>query len=265
MKKIKVFISSPSDVEQERSIAMTVLNRLNRRYKEYLEIEGIFWKDKPLSAGDHFQGQIEDPSTADIVVVILWSRLGTNLSSEYKGKLSKKQPVTGTEWEFEDAMSHYRSCGKPEVIVYKKNSDIFGVVGDKEKYDKKSRDKTILDDFMKHWFVDKDGAFKAAFHQFEHLQEFENRLETHLEELMKSYLKKMIGEETRWLRGSPFRGLNSFELEHEDIFFGRREQIYQIRTTFLNLEKEKHPFLLVIGASGCGKSSLLNFGFYQLS
>jgi len=260
MRKIRVFISSPSDVEAERSIAMTILNRLNRRYKEHLNIEGIFWKEKPLSAGSHFQDEIEDPSTADIVIVILWSRLGTNLSKDYKGKITNKQPITGTEWEFEDARHQYNTCGKPHVIVYKKNSDIIGIVGDKKEYERKTKDKDRLDEFMNHWFINKDGTFKKAFHSFEHLREFENRVETHLESLIQEYLKDMIGENTRWFQGSPFRGLNSFDLEHEEIFFGRREQIHQIRTTFLNLAQKQKPFLLVIGASGCGKSSLLKAG-----
>lgn len=260
MRTIKVFISSPSDVNQERTIAMTVLNRLNRRYKEYLKIEGVFWKNRPLSAGSHFQDEIEDPSTADIAVVILWSRLGTNLTKEFKGKITNKQPVTGTQWEFEDAMHSYRKTGKPHVLVYKKEKDIVGIVGDEKEYKKKIDDKNRLDEFMRYWFLNDDGTFKAAFHQFEQLREFENRLEIHLEDLIQTYLKNMIGEDRRWLKGSPYRGLNSFELEHEEIFFGRREQIHQLRATFLNLVEKKHPFLLLIGASGCGKSSLLKAG-----
>ena len=260
MKKIKVFISSPSDVEMERSVVMTVLNRLKRRYKEYLHIDGVFWKEKPLSAGSHFQDEIDNPSNSDIVIVILYSKLGVDLSNHYKGKVTGKQPVTGTEWEFEEAMSHYNSCGKPHIIVYKKDLDIVGVVGDNKEYERKIKEKERLDEFMRYWFINEDGTFKKAFHQFKHLKEFEDRVETHLEELMQLYLKDIIGENTRWFKGSPFRGLNSFELEHEEIFFGRREQIHQIRANFLDLISKNRPFLLIIGASGCGKSSLLKAG-----
>ena len=54
---------------------------------------------------------------------------------------------------------------------------------------------------------------------------------------------------------SPFRGLESFEPEHSDFFFGRETLIPKL------LEKiRSYPFLAVLGASGSGKSSLVKAG-----
>lgn len=50
MNKIRIFISSPGDVQQERVIAKKVISELNNIYREYVVIETIMWEDLPLSA-----------------------------------------------------------------------------------------------------------------------------------------------------------------------------------------------------------------------
>jgi energy-coupling factor transporter ATP-binding protein EcfA2 len=54
---------------------------------------------------------------------------------------------------------------------------------------------------------------------------------------------------------SPFPGLRPFEKHEADIFFGRYEQV---STMLQRLESRR--FLAVVGASGCGKSSLVRAG-----
>ena len=45
MKKLRVFISSPGDVQQERLIAKKVIANLNRIYSQYVELETVMWED----------------------------------------------------------------------------------------------------------------------------------------------------------------------------------------------------------------------------
>lgn len=53
----------------------------------------------------------------------------------------------------------------------------------------------------------------------------------------------------------PYPGLRPFQMDEANIFFGRGEQTSQM------LQKlETHRFLAVVGASGCGKSSLVRAG-----
>ena len=54
---------------------------------------------------------------------------------------------------------------------------------------------------------------------------------------------------------NPYRGLESFEEEHHDLFFGRitlTQKLYEFVTS--------HAFTVVLGASGSGKSSLVKAG-----
>jgi hypothetical protein len=54
---------------------------------------------RPVTSSD----SIEPPRNFEAVVIILESRLVTPMPERFKGK-DGRTPVTGTEWEFEDAL-----------------------------------------------------------------------------------------------------------------------------------------------------------------
>ncbi|MEM6501753.1 MAG: caspase family protein [Cyanobacteria bacterium P01_C01_bin.89] len=56
-------------------------------------------------------------------------------------------------------------------------------------------------------------------------------------------------------RNNPYRGLEAFDEQHADLFFGRQKVIEQ-----LGKFVEKHSLTVVLGASGSGKSSLVKAG-----
>lgn len=55
---------------------------------------------------------------------------------------------------------------------------------------------------------------------------------------------------------NPYRGLESFDAEHSDLFFGRDREIQQLLTRL----DTPHPLTVVLGVSGTGKSSLVKAG-----
>ena len=75
---IRIFISSPSDVRPERLKAEQIIARLDREFAYHFRVEAVLWEREPLVATHHFQdaANIPEPRRMDIVVVILWSRLG---------------------------------------------------------------------------------------------------------------------------------------------------------------------------------------------
>ena len=122
---LKIFISSPGDVNEERRRAALVISRLRREFARFFDLTAVLWEYEPMLSSGHFQDIIDQPSNADIVVLILWSRLGTPLpertaTREYAGR-DGRVPVTGTEWEFEQALeAREKRGGVPDLLVYRK-------------------------------------------------------------------------------------------------------------------------------------------------
>jgi hypothetical protein len=125
--RLRIFLSSPGDVGEERLRAHLVIEKLARDYQRYFKIEPFLWEYEPQLASKHFQDLVDPPSRFDIVLLFVWSRLGTPLPEktelrEYRG-IDGRAPVTGTEWEFEDALQANRARGgkgPPDLLVYRR-------------------------------------------------------------------------------------------------------------------------------------------------
>ncbi|MBF0585218.1 MAG: ATP-binding protein [Magnetococcales bacterium] len=266
LKVIRIFISSPGDVNPEREVARRVIERLNREFSYHFRIEAVLWEREPLIATEHFQTMITPPSETDIVVVVVWSRLGSFLPhGEFQGKVTGKVPVTGTEWEFEDAVHAYRQHGKPDLLLYRKQARISADLDDRQELEKRLDQKDLLEKFLTHWFHDDTtGGFKAASHQFTDAGQLEEMLEMQLRSLLKQRVNLPEGEalqvDIHWHEGSPFRGLESFDLKHAPIFCGRTKERLELRDALASQAARGCAFLLVFGASGSGKSSLVKAG-----
>src|ERR1700730_18722326 len=126
---LKIFTSSPGDVNEERRRAALVISRLRREFVGFFELRAVLWEYEPMLSSGHFQDIIDPPSTADIVVLILWSHLGTPLpertaTREYRGR-DGRAPVTGTEWEYEEALQARETRGVPDLLVYRRFAEGF--------------------------------------------------------------------------------------------------------------------------------------------
>jgi|GEM_PF-6924143 len=263
MRKLNIFLSSPGDVGQERLLAGRVINRLQGEFANYFEINCILWEDKPLEADSHFQDQIaRDLLSTDILVCILWTRLGTQLPSNFV-KEDGSPYLSGTEWEFETALKLRRENGKPLMLAYRKTRMPDYCYNDVKRQEAEVQRK-MLEGFWQRFFGDHINGFKAASHSFDNLDEFEEKLETHLRELIRKQVPNTVAETIqitpKWFRGSPFRGLEVFNQEHAPVFFGRTKAIGDIKELLVKQAGLKCPFLMVFGRSGCGKSSLIRAG-----
>ncbi|MCC6918809.1 MAG: hypothetical protein IT548_06365 [Alphaproteobacteria bacterium] len=266
-KPLRIFISSPGDVSAERRRAALVVESLKKEFARFFDISAYLWEHEAMLATGHFQDVIEPPSQSDIVVLILWSRLGTPLPEksakrEYRG-LDGRAPVTGTEWEYEDALAANRSKGAPDLLVYRSNKEPQISLRDPAKKALAEGQWSALESFWSRYFQ-AGGVFLSAYHGFDDLEDFGDMLEAHLRQLIRTRIERgriEAGSDVRatWLQ-SPFRGLSSYEFEHAPIFFGRGAAQLKAVEQLVHNANGGRAFLLVLGASGSGKSSLVRAG-----
>jgi tetratricopeptide (TPR) repeat protein len=244
-------------VRPERLIAERVIARLDREFSHQFRVKAVLWEREPLVATHHFQDirNIPAPRNADIVVVILWSRLGVALpADQFKGALSDAA-VTGTEWEFEDALAGARERGTPHLLVYRNTRPVVASLEDGEALKEKLEQKSKVQGFIHRWFESEDASsFTAAFQSYATPGEFQDLLYDHLQALLAR--KGTRADEVRWHQ-PPFRGLLAFEFEHAPVFFGRTRARNEVRELLVRQIGRGCAFVLVLGASGSGKSSLV--------
>ncbi|MBB4133292.1 winged helix-turn-helix domain-containing protein [Xanthomonas sp. 3075] len=67
-----------------------------------------------------------------------------------------------------------------------------------------------------------------------------------------------------WTHGNPYVGLQAFDPAHAQVFFGRSHAIAQVLAALRAQLHSQRGLVLVSGASGCGKTSLLRAGVVPL-
>lgn len=251
-------------MNQERLRAHLVIQKLARDYQRYFTIEPFLWEYEPLLASKHFQDAIEPPSTFDIVLLFVWSRLGTKLPEktavrEYRG-IDGRAPVTGTEWEFEDALKANRATGgkgPPDMLVYRRMGGTTASLENAAKRDEEISQYEALEAFWQRWF--KTGTqFLAGYTEYQTLDQFDRRLEADLAKLIQRHIRERHLDQatTIWLKGSPFRGLEVYNFDDAAIFYGRDGETRAGLSRLSEAAQSGTAFLLVSGPSGSGKSSL---------
>ena len=265
VQRLRVFISSPGDVPNERLRADLVIDKLAQEYSRFFLLEGYRWEHEPMLASGHFQDAIDPPSAFDIVILILWSRLGTHLpertgAREYRG-IDDRAPVTGTEWEFEDALRAARIHGAPDILAFRNLQPAPIDTADLDAQRRSMAQLTELNGFWSRHFADR-GVFLAAFESYRSIEEFATRLEETLRKLLERRLTERqpagtAEDDTPVWRGAPFRGLEAYEFEHASIFFGRDALVAKAAEQLASQARAGSAFLVVSGASGSGKSSLV--------
>ena len=112
-KVLRLFVSSPGDVPDERRRVDLVVERLNTEFEGRVRIESIRWETAYYSAHDSFQGQIPEAADCDVVIAVFRARLGTKLPAGFPAMPSGEPYPSGTAYEVLsaiDARKRARSC-----------------------------------------------------------------------------------------------------------------------------------------------------------
>ncbi len=122
LKKIDIFISSPSDVYEERQIAKHVIERCNRMHsiaERYVLRPLAYEENAPAEVGSRPQTVVDrhmmKAGSSDLFICILWHRMGTPVTYEETGERFQ----SGTEYEFLDAYRNNQMHGKPYILLYR--------------------------------------------------------------------------------------------------------------------------------------------------
>jgi hypothetical protein len=125
---LRIFLSSPSDVAEERQRARKLIERLNKDHllKGRFDFEAVSWEDpdvppfmlKPQQAVNR---GLAKPSDCDIVVVLFWNRMGTELDRSEGARANGEPYRSGTEWELENALSAPTQPDRPVILLYRRS------------------------------------------------------------------------------------------------------------------------------------------------
>jgi WD40 repeat protein/serine/threonine protein kinase len=301
IKTIRVFVSSTGDVQKERHVAERVMLSIAAEFnlpvtnsysifQRLAEENGGPENDGPKTEQDNhsplvlcpyflehqrlqldaaYQGEIPNTAEVDLVICILWSRLGTLLAPTLRMP-DGSAPASGTEYEIGWALDHAgKNRGVPQLRVYRNCSRPTSPLEPKEERDAFIRQWDSVQEFFAHWETNSEGNLVGTFNNYCNLEEFEELFREHFRNFLGAQVDQEIGQKLlsrkvrRW-KSSPFRGLNVFDFEHAPIFHGRTRAIGGVLEALEGQVKAQRPFVLVLGASGSGKSSLVRAGVLPL-
>jgi hypothetical protein len=259
----KLFVSSPGDVMVERRRVENVVSRLNGEFAGVARLDAIRWETEFYQAYSTFQAQIPRSTDCDLVIGILRWRLGTELPPDFAEKLPGDRPFpSGTAYEILTAIEQRQKGGKlPDIYVFRFGGGSPTPPLDDPNRATIEREWQALKSFFEEWFLTERGHFKAAFNQYNSEDDFEAQLQ----KLLRKWVADKVagGRVVRWpiaVKGSPFCGLSAFGAKHAPVFFGRGDDISRAIDLWREAGGRSTRYLVVVGASGSGKSSLARAG-----
>jgi len=208
---LRIFVSSPNDVIEEHKLALTVIEKLNTDpiFRDRVKLSAVSWHNQsvplpaPLTPQEALNQGLPKPSDCDWVAVILWSRMGTPLQEEHVKPEKYRFPVdseledwrylSGTEYEYIDAMEATQKTNRPYVMVYRRTEEPPLRYVDPERDDKIIQWERVRAFFST--FTNPDGSISGNYNAFEDPSDFREKFESHLREFISRQLK-LIGEET---------------------------------------------------------------------
>ncbi|MEY2602792.1 MAG: hypothetical protein QOH31_550, partial [Verrucomicrobiota bacterium] len=268
MRTIDIFVSSPADVQKERAVAEQLIRSVAAEFnlpinvsysnplrgskeedKNSVEREDFgdettlvlcpcFW-EYPELEGDDFLEQIPNTGQYDLVICILWSRLGPALVQKCVMP-DGSRPRSGTEYEIAWVLDQSkRTPGFPGLHVYRNRATPAARLEPKEKREDLCRQWDAVQEFCAAWEKNGETEFRECCHDYQDLEEFENLFREHFRDFLARQLDRENGlkkalRKVRYLESNPFRGLNFFDFEHAALYHGRTKAVGEVLDALKN-------------------------------
>ena len=194
MLHLRVFLSSPGDVQEERRAARDIVATLQKRalLRGRVTIDIVSYDDpdapSPMTANETPQDSVNRytgrPSDCDLVVVILWSRLGTPIPPEVR-RADGTRFESGTVWEYEDALA-----ANKDVWVYRR-TEVPSIALTDPDFERKRADYATVDRFFQR-FTNPDRSLKGGCSTYGRAADFAPLFERHLENFLRQRLEGAV-------------------------------------------------------------------------
>ena len=261
MRRIDIFVSSPADVQKERSLVERLIRSIAAEFNVPVTVSYSNWlrrlspSDKvaaqaqmaskradrcfvPASGSIRISSQSKTtenefriPDQYDLVICILWSRLGTRISPAFVMP-DGSQPTSATEYEIAWVLDQTnRTPGFPELHVYRNRSTPVAPFEPKEERETSFEQWDSVQEFFSVW--ERRSAFSEACSDYHDLQEFEELFREHFRAFLAKQLEREIiprkrPQRAQYWKSNPYRGLQFFDFEHAPIFHGRTKAIGEV-------------------------------------
>lgn len=199
VRQLRIFLSSPGDVAEERKIARHLVKdvfSVHPFIRGRASFDIVSWDDEAARPGmdassnpqEAINERLPKPSECDIVIVILWSRMGTPISAEYR-KADGSPYESGTEWEYEDAVSGAGERSAPVTLLYRRDEPPMIALDDPAYQKKREQYEKVKAFFAR--FESEDGSLRGSYTAYPGVDSFRDLLRQNLE----AVISGLIGDE----------------------------------------------------------------------
>lgn len=192
--KLRFFISSPGDLLEERNLAQETIEQYLQKdefVRDEVTCQVVRWDDPAapvpmpatLTPQEAVDRELHHPAQCDVVIVVLWSRMGTPLPDTFK-RLDGTTYQSGTVWEYENAL---HANPPPRIYVYRRISS-FTFDPDLQKRNEQLAQFLRVEEFFAQ-FRNPDGSLRGSFFPYDQPKQFADRLLLDLKGFVKSRLE----------------------------------------------------------------------------
>lgn len=195
---LRIFVSSPSDVADERRTTFEAIGRLpgNPLLPQEVAVKTVAWDldgiGVPLAATTTPQDCINEgmgrPSECDIVLVIIGERIGSPLPKHFI-RDDGTPYLSGTDWEFQDALNGHAQHGLPEVLVFRRDN-LPPLTQADPQFQEKSKQRTLVEKWFKNEFHHTDGSWKRGYETYQSVEHFRQQIEKALAKQISLVIEK---------------------------------------------------------------------------